>query len=366
MAEPTTERPIHQPIHPDIRDRLDPEYAAYHTANNLHVIPLHLLPWDPAVRLNPPVAGGSEPLKVGDVQDLSLSKCAVRVFTPEGSAPQDGWPVYLFFHGGEPTLRGWTLGNINTENAFSTNMCQRANCVVVSVDYRLAPENPYPAAVEDAVESLKWVYEKGAAQLNVNVNKIAVGGSSSGANLAAILTHKAALMQPPIPLVFQVLTVPVTDNTASISDDRYPSWAENQNTIGLMVGRMLWFRNYYLPNEKDRLEWDSSPIFAPEETFKKAPKAWIAVGELDILRDEGVVYAEKLKQAGIEVELKIYKGAPHPIMAMDGAFAALVILLSVLTYRNEWVRTRRLGVLQIGRQLVSDAALALRKAFETQ
>ncbi|KAI0936405.1 hypothetical protein AcV5_004555 [Taiwanofungus camphoratus] len=312
MTEP--ERKIHQPLHPDFVNRLVPDYVAYHNANTAYTVPLHLLPWDPAVRQSPPVSGGSEPLKVGAISDIPLSKFAVRVFTPEGPSPPDGWPVFLFFHGG-----GWTLGNINTENAFSTHMCTRANCVVVSVDYRLAPEIPYPAAVEDAVEALHWVYNNGKAQLGVNVNKIAVGGSSSGGNLAAVLTHKAALSVPPIPLLFQLLVVPVTDNTASPSGTPYKSWAENANTPTLSPGRMLWFRDNYLPNETDRAKWDNSPIFAPEEGFKRAPRAWIGVAELDVLRDEGIAYGEKLKEAGVEVEIQVYKGAPHPIMAMDGA-----------------------------------------------
>ncbi|KAF9822143.1 hypothetical protein IEO21_00137 [Rhodonia placenta] len=286
-----TQRTVHQPIHPDIAGRLDPEYAKFHNANSAYLVPLHLQSWDPAVRQKPAILGGSDPLEVGDVNDLSLG--------------------------------GWTLGNISTQNAFCTHMCKHvllysgASCVVVAVDYRLAPENPYPAAVEDAIEALGWVYQNGKTQLNVDVNKIAVGGSSSGANLAAVLTHKAALADPPIPLAFQLLVVPVIDNTATTLGVRYKSWAENQNTIGLSVGRMLWFRDYYLPNEKDRLAWESSPIFAPEDSFRKAPPAWIAAAELDILRDEAIAYGEKLQEAGVDVEIKIYKGAPHPIMSMD-------------------------------------------------
>lgn len=184
-----------------------------------------------------------------------------------------------------------------------------ANCVVVSVNYRLAPENPYPAAVEDTVESLEWVLAN-KAELNIDIDKIATGGSSrflsafkiivpyrliscSGGNLAAILTHKAALMEPPVPLIFQLLIVPVTDNTASESGDVYPSWAENAKTVGLTYDRMLWFRNLYLPEGADRTKWDNSPIFAPDETFATVPNAWIGVGECDILRDEGVFYGEK-------------------------------------------------------------------------
>jgi len=212
--------------------------------------------------------------------------------------------------------------------------------VVVSVDYRLGPEQPYPAAVDDAVEALRWIYENGEERLEVNVNKIAVGGSSSGGNLAAVVTHKAALMDPPIPLIFQLLVVPVVDNTADVSGIPYSSWKENANTVSLVPDKMLWFRKNYLPNEADWSKWDNSPIFAPEESFKKCPKAWIGVAELDILRDEGIAYGEKLKQAGVQVEIQLYKGSPHPIMAMD-------------------------GVLEVGRQLVSDAVRALSRAFGT-
>lgn len=213
-------------------------------------------------------------------------------------------------------------------------MVAGADCVVVSVDYRLGPENPYPAAVEDAEEALKWVYHEGKERLGINPNKIAVGGSSryghasqrshisnpnhspSGGNLAAIITHKAALLN--IPLVLQVLIVPVVDNTASPSGEPYASWRELANTPALSPEKMMWFRTHYSPNEADWTKWDSSPIYAPDETFKKVPNAWVGVAELDILRDEGLAYAEKLKKFGHEVDTKIYKGAPHPIMAQDG------------------------------------------------
>ncbi|EJF66756.1 lipase/ esterase [Dichomitus squalens] len=306
-----SERPVLQPIHPQTEARLLKEYADFHRQHIQHTPFLHDLPWDPAVRAAPAVQGGSEPLPVGNVQDYALSKFSVRVFTPEGDAPEGGWPVFIFFHGG-----GWTLGRIDTENSFSSNMCKRANTVVVSVDYRLGPENPYPAAVEDTVESLQWVYNKGKELLGVNPSRIAVGGSSSGGNLAAIATHKAAELG--IPVVFQLLVVPVVDNTAQVDDDRYPSWKENERTVALVPGRMLWFRDNYTPNPEDHTKWDNSPIFAPEELFKKSPPAWIGVAELDILRDEGIAYGEKLTKAGIPAEVKVYKGAPHPIMAMDG------------------------------------------------
>ena len=231
-----------------------------------------------------------------------------------------------------------------------------AQCVVISVDYRLAPEDPYPAAVEDAIDALRWVIKHGQTELGIDVTQIAVGGSSrygtttvrsntpfmqwyqnspcfcSGGNLATILALKAAQRQPPIPLVFQLLVVPVTDNTASI--ETYGSWAENKWTPWLSPDRMLWFRHNYLPNKEDWTKWDASPFFAPDELVSNIPKAWIGVAELDILRDEGIQYGEKLKKVGVEVEIEIYKGAPHPIMAMDGKPLSLV---TALTDKNNFL-----------------------------
>ncbi|KAK0200312.1 alpha/beta hydrolase fold-domain-containing protein [Desarmillaria ectypa] len=321
-----------QPLHPSIIPRLDPEYLEFHNSTLINITPPHTLPsWDPALRNTPAVPGGSPLLPVGKTQDFKLTYCDFRAFTPKGEAPTAGWPLLIYFHGG-----GWTFGNINSENSFATNMCVHAKCVVISVNYRLAPEEKYPLAVEDAIESLYWATENGKYHLNIDTTRIAVGGSSSGGNLATILALKAAEMQPPIPLIFQLLVVPVTDNTASVET----LWKENEHTAWLTPARMNWFKLNYLPDPRDWTKWDASPAFAPKELLERLPKAWIAVAELDILREEGIQYGEKLKELGVEVETVVYKGAPHPIMAMD-------------------------GVLKIGAKLVSDAATALGKAFST-
>ena len=115
--------PVPHPLHPSIASRIDPEYEAFHNENLMYFMQVHEVPWSPALRAGPTVPGGSEPLAVGGIKDYSTSEGRqpwLRVFTPEGTAPSDGWPVFIFFHGG-----GWTLGNINSENAFSTNMCKR-------------------------------------------------------------------------------------------------------------------------------------------------------------------------------------------------------------------------------------------------
>ncbi|KAJ7644030.1 alpha/beta hydrolase fold-domain-containing protein [Roridomyces roridus] len=321
-----------QPIHPSMIARLDPEYVEFHNKSLAQIVPPHTLPWSPSLRDAPAVPGGSAPLPVGAQQDIALTHTKFRAFTPPGESPANGWPCFIFFHGG-----GWTFGNIGSENSFATNMCVRAKCVVLSVDYRLAPEHKYPTAVDDAIESLDWVLKNGKSQLNIDTTRTSVGGSSSGGNLAAILALKAAEASPPIPLVFQLLIVPVTDNTATADD----LWAENALTPWLSPARMLWFRDNYLPNKEDYTKWDASPAFAPEELLAKVPKTWIAVCEADILREEGIVYGKKLAALGVETEIEVYKGAPHPIMAMDG------------------------DVLKIGAKMVADAAAALAKALGT-
>ncbi|KAH7916442.1 alpha/beta hydrolase fold-domain-containing protein [Hygrophoropsis aurantiaca] len=305
---------VPNPIDPDILPRLDPEYVAFHNKYVAHIVPYHTVYWDPSMRaaMGNPVPGSSEVVKVGSVKDYDLSHCRVRVFTPEGTTPVDGWPVYIWFHGG-----GWTVGGIDTQNHLVSRQCKGAKCVALTVDYRLAPEHPYPAAVEDALEALQWVYEKGSSNLGINPQRIAIGGESAGGNLSAILSIKAAQLTPPIPLLSAQLVAPVTDNTADPSGDRYPSWKEVANTPFLTVGRMLWFKDKYLPKDEDCTKWDISPIFAPTTLLAKSPKTWIAVMELDILRDEGLAYAEKLKKAGVDVSTKTYMRVPHPILAMD-------------------------------------------------
>ena len=142
----------------------------------------------------------------------------------------------------------------------------------------------------------------------------------SGGNLACILAIKAKTLEKPIPIVYQLLIVPVTDNTASTET----RWASNKDTVWLSPDRMNWFKHNYLPNEDDWSKWDASPIFATREMLEGLPPAWIAVAELDILRDEGVAFGEKLRKAGITTEIEVYKGAPHPIMAMDGTLCLFI------------------------------------------
>lgn len=168
----------------------------------------------------------------------------------------------------------------------------------------LAPEDVWPAAVHDTWEALVWLKAEGAQLLNCDLSKVAIAGSSAGGNLAAIMTNKALESPDLVPrFMFQLLVVPVTDNTADVSNN--VSYKENENTAALPAIKMLWYRNHYLPNTSDWSNPEASPLYYPESNFSKLPPAYIAVAELDVLRSEGEAYAEKLRNAGVPVQLKV-------------------------------------------------------------
>lgn len=178
----------------------------------------------------------------------------------------------------------------------------------------LAPEHPWPAAVHDCWEALLWLTSQGPSQLPIDISKIATGGSSAGGNLACIITQKALTLSPPVHFKAQLLSVPVTDNTASVETNR--AYREYEHTPALPAAKMLWYRNHYLPNQKDWDNPEASPLFWTGD-WSALPRALVMVGELDVLRTEGEEYSEKLKQAGVQVDLQVMKGMPHPFLAMD-------------------------------------------------
>jgi triacylglycerol lipase len=189
---------------------------------------------------------------------------------------------------------------------------------VLTEDDSLAPENPFPAAVHDCWEALLWLVQQGPSALSINPSRIATGGSSAGGNLAAIMTHKALTLSPPVHFKAQLLSVPVTDNTALVSNNE--SYRLYEHTPALPALKMIWYRDHYLPNEADRTNPEASPLFYNGE-WAQLPPALVMVGELDVLRTEGEQYAAKLQKAGVEVDLQVMKGMPHPFLAMDGVLS---------------------------------------------
>jgi acetyl esterase/lipase len=189
---------------------------------------------------------------------------------------------------------------------------------LVDVKKRLAPEDPYPAAVDDCWESVLWSLAEGAEVLGLNRAKIVVGGSSAGGNLAAIMCQRAAARNGP-KMLLQLLSVPVMDNTAEPSNNL--SWKDNEFVPALPALKMMWYRNHYLPDKSDWAHPEASPLFWEGDWSKLAP-AVIVVGELDVLRHEGQQCGEKLRDAGLEADVHVMKGQPHPFIAMDGVLEA--------------------------------------------
>jgi len=282
--------------------------------------------------------GRKTPLEVGKIEEFKLQNAqTMRAYTPLGEPPMSGWPGLIYFHGG-----GWALGGLNSEQSIITNLCIGAKCVVITVDYRLAPENKFPAAVEDAVEALQWILTDGKVLLNIDTSKIAAGGFSAGGNLAVVIALKSAeaSFDPPLPapMALQLLFAPTIDQTAS--DGPGGRWESNKHAPFLWPEHMEWFKSMYFRSEEDWLKWEASPLLAPEELLKKAPKAWIGAGEMDILCNESEAYAEKLIKCGVEAECVIYKGGTHLNFMLD-------------------------NVMKSGATGISDAVTALAKAFGT-
>ncbi|GJC83498.1 AB hydrolase superfamily protein C1039.03 [Colletotrichum liriopes] len=318
------EQTVYQPIHPSVRARLDPEYVALHDSIIQYMEPSEAQPWDPASRHKPnPLAHTTQKLSpVGKTWDEELGGgVQVRVFVPEGAAPEGGWPCLAWFHGG-----GWVNGGLDNENGFLTHVCRckaslaasarLPRCVVVTINYRHAPEHVYPAAVDDCLAGLKWIVEPAnASRLNINRSLVTLGGVSAGGNLAAILAMKASLANVTPAPISQLLICPVIDSTATVET----GWATSKHVPWLTPGRMAWYQDLYFSRPEDRTQWEASPCFAPTEVLARSPRTWLAVAEVDLLTPEGLKYAEQLRGAGVEVQTEVYKGATHSVLVLAGS-----------------------------------------------
>ena len=224
----------------------------------------------------------------------------VRVYTPHEAIGAEAG-VLVWFHGG-----GWTIGDLDTADSTCRALANRSGAVVVSVDYRLAPENPAPAALDDCLEALMWTVENGEL-LGIDVTKVAVGGDSAGGNLAALVCQRVRDDFGPA-IEFQLLVYPATDLTMT-----HPSIDENAEGYFLTKDSMLWFRQNYI-GERDPKSPAVSPLHA--ETLVGLPPALVITAEFDPLRDEGEAYAAALRDAGVTVELIRYDGQIHGFFGM--------------------------------------------------
>ena len=235
--------------------------------------------------------------EVFEIRDVVAGGVPSRLYRPNADK---NLGLLVFYHGG-----GWVIGGLDSHDSVCRSLANRMGHAVLSVDYRLAPEHRYPAAVEDAMCSLRWAYEN-AAELGINPDRIAVGGDSAGGNLAAIVSQ-----QRPVPLVFQMLIYPATDMTAS-----FPSHMENAAGPVLTKQAMEWFTNHYMPADADKKDPLASPHFAPDSLLKGAPPALIITAELDPLRDEGEEYGRRLIANGVTASVVRYNGMFHSFFQM--------------------------------------------------
>jgi acetyl esterase len=222
----------------------------------------------------------------------------VRVYTPYGVAGRGPVPVIVYFHGG-----GWVIGSLASHDGTCRNLAQASGCIVVAVDYRLAPETRYPGAVEDAVAATRWVAEH-ARSFGGDPARLAVAGDSAGGNLAAVVALVAKAEGGPA-IGFQALVYPVTDFNFDT-----PSYSENAEGYLLSKASMEWFWGHYLGEDTSRgLEPHASPLRA--ESLEGLPPALVITAEFDPLRDEGNAYARRLADAGVPVEHKEWPGQIH-------------------------------------------------------
>jgi len=286
------------PLHPQVAKAIEQMAAA---GPPLH----HMSPQEARLAMEVSRGTTDNPEKVGNVEDRVIpgvaGKQPIRIYTPEGDGP---FPILVYFHGG-----GWVVGSINTVDASCRALTNLADCMVISADYRLAPEDKFPAAVDDCYAATRWV-ALNAAVLNGDASRIAVGGESAGANLAAAVTLKAQESGLP-PLAYQLLMYPVTAHAFDM-----PSHKENAEGYFLTTEMMAWFWDQYLASDTDGKNPLASPLRASTDQCRSLPSAFVATAEYDPLRDEGAAYAAKLREAGVAVEYTCFEGLIHGFMGM--------------------------------------------------
>jgi len=244
-----------------------------------------------------------------------------RIYRPKGEGP---FPVLVYFHGG-----GWVIANLDTYDSSCRALSNAANCMVVSVAYRQAPEHKFPAAAEDAYAALQWVMAN-TAKLKGDPKRVAVGGESAGGNLATVACLMARDRQGKMP-VYQMLIYPVTNYAFDT-----PSYQENANASPLSKAGMQWFWGHYLKSAADGTNPYASPLKA--ETLRGLPPTTVITADIDPLRSEGQAYAQRLKDDGVVVKATNYTGVTHEFFGMG-------------------------AVVNKAKQAVSEAAAGLRSGF---
>ncbi len=242
---------------------------------------------------------------VDSVKDYSIdgnNPLRVRIYTP--TSDQQNLPILVYYHGG-----GWVAGSVTTHDNICRLLAKRCNCIVISVDYPLAPEHKFPEIIQQCYRALAWAYQQ-ARTFRGDPQRIGVAGDSSGGNIAATMTLMSKNHQP-CSIIYQALICPVT-NLSQLDTPSYAAYSE----FGLSRDKMIWFKQCYLADETDALNPYASPLLAPDLTG--LPPTLVISSEFDVLRDDAANYAQRLQQAGVATVYHCMKKMIH-----SGIFWAL-------------------------------------------
>jgi acetyl esterase len=292
----------------------------------------------PLHTLNPPEARAAsaasravlqpEPPEVAEVRNLTCPGPAgpipLRRYRGLGTDAKTALPCLLYLHGG-----GWVIGDLESHDQVCRELANLLGAVVVAVDYRLAPEHRFPAAIDDSAAALRFVARE-AATLGVDATRIAVGGDSAGGNLATALCLMAQQGQVPAPM-FQMLIYPVTDVAAES-----PAYARFTQGYPLVADSMRWFINHYTPDAAQRLDWRASPARAA--SLKGLPPAFVVTVGHDPLADEGIAYARRLEAEGVSVSHLHVSDQMHAYLTM-GKFipcSGVTLRQAAAALRQSW------------------------------
>ncbi len=234
-----------------------------------------------------------------EIRDLDAGGVPARLYRAVPDTTRPG--LLVWFHGG-----GWVLGDLDTHDNVCRTLTNRTGHTVLSVDYRLAPEAPFPAGLDDCMAATAWAHEH-ADELGVDPGRLAVGGDSAGGNLAAVVCQS-----PPAPIRFQLLVYPVTDARANT-----PSYVENAEGFMLTASGMRWFVDQYLLGDAGSVDDPRvSPLLATDECLAAAPPALVITAGFDPLRDEGIAYAQRLIDAGVTTSHVHFPGQIHSFFSL--------------------------------------------------
>jgi acetyl esterase len=235
---------------------------------------------------------------IHEVRDIDAGGVPARLYRPS-AAP--GLGLLVFLHGG-----GWVIGDLESHDNVCRSLANRSGHAVLSVDYRLAPEHPFPAALSDAVDATRWAHEH-AADLGCAADRLAIGGDSAGANLAAVVSQLA-----PVPLKFQLLVYPVADARQETA-----SYVDNAEGYFLTTTSMTWFIGHYLAGGTGAVDDPRvSPLLADDAALRQSPPTLVITAEFDPLRDEGDLYAARLAAVGVPTSHVRFSGMFHGFFSM--------------------------------------------------